>query len=133
MGRRVQHHKYDCSTRMVFSPGRHDLHAGLLVMKDETHQYQLARGCGDEGQYLALRRIEGDTVAELASVPVDASVAELDLRVVSRGRTLDFLYSLDRGTNWGTLVTEVDARHTSTAEAGGFTGTLIGPYASSKK
>jgi len=133
MGRRVQHHKYDCSTRMVFSPGRHDLHAGLLVMKDETHQYQLARGCGDDGQYLALRRIEGDSVAELASVPVDASVAELDLRVVSRGRTLDFLYSLDRGTNWGTLVTEVDARHTSTAEAGGFTGTLIGPYASSKK
>lgn len=133
MGRRVQHHKYDCQTRMVFNAANQEQHAGLLVMKDETHQYQLARGRNDLGQYLALRKIDGDSVVELASVPVDSTMSALNLRVVSKGKTLDFMYSLDNGSKWETIMADVDARHTSTAQAGGFTGTTVGPYASNKK
>jgi len=77
--------------------------------------------------------VDGDTVSELASVPVDKAVSAIDLRIVSDGKTLDFMYSLDRGSRWETLMADVDARHTSTAVAGGFTGTIVGPYASNKK
>ncbi len=132
IGRRVQHHKYDCATHLVFRAANPSQHAGLLVMKDETHQYQLARGCNDAGQCISLRMITDGGSSELASVPVSDSDTGVDLRVVSNGKTLDFFYSLDRGEKWEPLKRGVDARHTSTAAAGGFTGTMVGPYASNK-
>lgn len=131
VGRRVQHHKYECATRMVFCPESDGECAGLMVMKDETHQYLLARCCKDGAHRLEVRRIGAEGSDVLAGADVNAD--ELDLKVVSDGSTYGFHYSVDGGKNWKALHEGADARYTSTANAGGFTGTTIGLYASSAR
>ena len=128
IGRRVQHHNYECTTHMVFEPADTCQHAGLVVMKDETHQYQFGKARSAEGNMITLRKIDEHGSTDIAGVPVDA--AGVDLRVVSHGKSYDFMFSTDRGDTWNVLKTGVDARHTSTAAAGGFTGTVVGLYAS---
>lgn len=118
---------------MVFSPADTCEHAGLVVMKDETHQYQLARTLAESGHAVTLRRIDENGSTDVASAPIKDGDAGVDLKVRSDGRTYEFLYSDDRGDTWKSLKSGVDARHTSTAAAGGFTGTMVGPYASAKR
>lgn len=133
LGRRVQHHKYERSTHMVFCPTDSCQHAGLVVMKDETHQYQLARVLAPEGHAVALRKIDENGSTDIAKAPIKEGNAGIDLKVTSDGRSYEFLYSVDRGDTWTKLKGGVDARHTSTAAAGGFTGTTVGPYASARR
>ncbi len=37
--RRLQHHKFECATRMLFNPSNDKETAGMLLFKNETHQY----------------------------------------------------------------------------------------------
>lgn len=129
--RRVQHHKYECATRMVFSPENENQCAGMLVMKDETHQYLLDR-CLDGGEHVvALHKIGRDSNETLAKAPVSGDA--INLKVCSNGTHYDFHYSTDEGKTWKSLLTGVDAAYTSTSQAGGFTGTTVGLYASSAR
>ena len=40
--RRMQHHKFESTTRMLFNPSNEKEEAGMLLFKDEKHQYLLA-------------------------------------------------------------------------------------------
>jgi len=128
LGRRVQHHVYECATHMVFAPAG-DQYAGLVVMKDETHQYQLAKTGDGKAQYVVLRKIDEKGASEMARQQIKEDSDAIDLKVVSDGKTYAFFYSLDRGITWSPLIEKVDARYTSTAVAGGFTGTTVGLFA----
>lgn len=129
LGRRVQHHQYECATHMVFEPADSTQLAGLLVMKDETHQYQLAKTHDGTNGIVVLRKVDDKNISNVASATLPEEGNGIDLKVVSDGRHYSFHYSTDRGANWTQLADKVDARHTSTAAAGGFTGTTIGPFA----
>lgn len=129
VGRRVQHHVYDASTRMTFSPESDQECAGLLLMKDETHQYLLCLGCNDRGHCIMLNRIGEGKTETLATAPVDDDLTTVDLKVNSKGKTLAFSYSPDGGKNWKTVAENVDAGYLSTDRTGGFTGTTVGMYA----
>ncbi|MCM1505045.1 MAG: glycoside hydrolase family 43 protein [Muribaculum sp.] len=131
--RRVHNHKYECSTHLTFNAEHAEQQAGIVVMKDETHQYILAKGCGTGGKHIVLQRIQKSGTEDLAKSPLDDNNDSVDLKVVSRGKTYDFYYSTDGGNNWTLVKSDVDARFTSTAEAGGFTGTTVGLYASNKR
>jgi xylan 1,4-beta-xylosidase len=77
------------------------------------------RGAAGEpttGRTLALMRI-----AAAAGAPVR-------LRVVARGGRYDLDYALGTGP-WVPAARSVDGTNLSTARAGGFTGTMIGPFA----
>ena len=52
----------------------------------------------------------------------------IDLKVTSDGETFSFWYA-PNGGRWHALIEGVDASILTSAYAGGFTGTLIGPYA----
>lgn len=52
----------------------------------------------------------------------------IDLKVTSDAETFSFWYAVN-GKNWIPIVEGVDASYLTSAGAGGFTGTLIGPYA----
>ena len=127
--RRVQHHKYECKTRMIFCPEDETQCAGMLVMKDESHQYFLNRCIEDGSQCVALHKIGNDGSELLAKSPVSDNV--IMLKVDSDGNNYGFHFSTDDGKTWKELMTGVDANYTSTATAGGFTGTTVGLYASS--
>lgn len=127
--RRVQHHKYECATRMIFRPEDESQCAGLLVMKDETHQYLLNRCLDGDTHCVAVHKIGKGGKELLAKTPVDGDV--LNLKVVSDGNNYGFHFSTDDGKTWQELLSGADANYTSTATAGGFTGTTVGLYASS--
>jgi len=129
--RRLQHHKFECSTRMLFCPQSKAEQAGILLFKDEKHQYFLAVGRDDQGECISLRQIGDGESKMLASVRLDDRGVLTDLKVVSRGTHYDFYYARQEGV-WNVLCRNVDAGYLSTATAGGFTGTTIGMYATLK-
>jgi alpha-N-arabinofuranosidase len=128
--RRIQHHIFESKTRLSFIPREKSEAAGLLIFKDETHQYFLAKTLSENGIEIALIKI-GDNAQETLyhqSLPQNNKVT--DLKVSSDGLSYIFSYSTN-GKDWNTLGNSVDAFYTSTANAGGFCGTTIGLYATS--
>ena len=122
--RRLQHHAFSASTRMRFVPEGSEA-AGLLLYKDERHQYFLKVCLMDGAPAVALERC-GET---LSSLTLPSSFGTVDLCIASDdGLSFRFGYAVD-GKEMRTLVAGVDASYLSTAVAGGFTGTTVGPYA----
>jgi alpha-N-arabinofuranosidase len=122
--RRLQHHAFTASTRMRFAPAGEEA-AGLLLYKDERHQYFLKVCLMDGKPAVALER----TGAFISGKSLPKDFGAVDLEVASDdGLTFRFAYAVDGG-EMQTLIEGVDASYLSTAVAGGFTGTTVGPYA----
>ncbi|MBQ6290914.1 MAG: glycoside hydrolase family 43 protein [Bacteroidales bacterium] len=136
VGHRLHHHKFSAQTRMYFTPSKYSDAAGLLLFKDERHQYFFK--VSKEG--IALHKTEFEVVVEqgkrprFEEIPGDMASAEIgrykfvDLKVTSDGETFSFWYAVN-GKKWEALIEGVDASFLTSASAGGFTGTLIGAYA----
>lgn len=125
--RRMQHHKFECTTRMLFNPSDTEA-AGLLLFKDEKHQYFLAVNKDGANKCVSLRKIDETETKTLASHLISEEAKAMNLKVISTGTQYDFYYSTE-ARDWKLLCKNVDASHLSTAAAGGFTGTTIGVYA----
>ncbi|MBR4686721.1 MAG: glycoside hydrolase family 43 protein, partial [Bacteroidales bacterium] len=122
--RRLQHHAFTASTRMRFTP-EGEKAAGLLLYKDERHQYFLKVSLMDDVPAIALERTDENLYFRELPEAFDT----IDLEISSDdGLTFRFAYAVDGG-EMQTLAANVDASFLSTAVAGGFTGTTIGPYA----
>lgn len=122
--RRLQHHAFTSSTRMRFFPEGSEA-AGLLLYKDERHQLFLKVSLVDGSPAICLER-SGET---LSCKALPKTFSTVDLAIASDdGLTFRFGYAVD-GREMRTLVANVDASYLSTAVAGGFTGTTVGPYA----
>lgn len=129
--RRMQHHKFEATTRMLFNPSNEKEKAGLLLFKDEKHQYFLAVNRQGETKSVFLEQI-GESERVLASDVIPENIKDIYLKVVSNGTNYDFYYSLKGEEEWILLCKDVDANYLSTATAGGFTGSMIGMYATCK-
>ncbi|MBE6283810.1 MAG: glycoside hydrolase family 43 protein [Mediterranea massiliensis] len=133
VARRMQHHEFEAETRMLFNPEAEAEKAGLILFKDERHHYFFAFGKKGEDKTISLLQNEGrQGMKELASQVLPADTKVLNLKVVSTGETYAFLYSINDGKKWEELIKGLDAEFLSTARCGGFTGTVIGPYATIK-
>ncbi len=130
VSRRVQHHSFDAATRMQFKPANDKERAGLLVFKDENHQYLLARNKGKNGHQISLIKVTDNGEENLGSVAIPSKVQSVDLKVEGDGPEFSFYCSTDGGEHWQPVAEGVDASYTSTAKTGGFTGTMVGCYAS---
>lgn len=135
VARRIQHHAFSASAPMTFVPDSASQAAGLLVFKNETHQFFLGRGFDAQGNDVVfVDRVSPEGTENLCNLPIDHSLPTVTLRVSSPdGLTYDFACSTDGGKEFTTIADNIDARHTSTAAAGGFTGTTVGPYATSMR
>ena len=122
--RRLQHHVFTASTRMHFTPDGEEA-AGLLLYKDERHQYFLKVCLVDGAPAIALERTGENMSFRL--LPEEFETVDLEVSSAD-GLTFRFAYAVDGG-GMQTLAANVDAAYLSTAVAGGFTGTTIGPYA----
>lgn len=135
--RRIQHHSFEASTRMYFTPEKISSAAGMLVFKDEKHQYFLRVN----SETVSLLKVEFIVEIELGGmgahyVQEDEVLATaplgkhkfIDLKTVSDGAEYTFYYSVD-GKEWQELISGVEAKYVSNAYTGGFTGATIGLYA----
>lgn len=133
VARRMQHHEFEAQTRMLFNPETEAEKAGLILFKDEQHHYFFAFGKKGEEKTISLIQYAGrEGIKEIASQVLPNITKVIDLKVISLGETYTFCYSLNGGKEWTELCNGVDAEFLSTARCGGFTGTVVGPYATIK-
>ena len=128
VGRRVQHHSFVCSTQMLFKPAGNDARAGMLLFKDEQHQYFFGVKATDDKKMITLMQVDGTEKNDLVAKEIEYNINDIEMKVVSNGLTYDFYYAL-KPQKWQLLCKNIDASHLSTRNAGGFTGTTIGMYA----
>lgn len=128
ISRRLQHHKFDCTTRLLFDPENDSTSAGMLLFKDETHQYFLSVTRVASGKRIVLEKIGKQETEILAFKNLEDAGSSIDLRIQGYGSHYAFQYAT-RQDNWKVLLDNVDAYYLSTANSFGFTGTNIGMYA----
>jgi alpha-N-arabinofuranosidase len=129
IARRQQNPEAVVTTSVRFAPADGE-EAGLAALQNDD--YFLAVALTRKHGKLAVqvtRRDGPNDPAEgvvVASRPVAAGAVQL--RIHARGGRYDFDYAVKPGV-WLAAAHDVDATNLSTAKAGGFVGTLIGPYA----
>jgi xylan 1,4-beta-xylosidase len=126
--RRIQHHKFTCSTTMTFDPMDEHEAAGLLLLKDETHQYFLCVRRTDSTKMISLEKVSESGSETIAAEEIAEKTTSIPLKILSEGRTFDFYFAEKEG-QWKLLAGGVDASYLSTANSFGFTGTTLGMYA----
>lgn len=131
ISRRLQHHKFECTTSMYFSPSTDGESAGMLLMKDEKHQYLLVVEKIKGQTQINVKRLGAHEVELICSESIISDNKPIQLKIASNGIQFSFYYSYGY-EKWKLLSDGVDAYYLSTAQSFGFTGTNIGLYASRK-
>lgn len=132
VSRRLQHHKFECTTKLDFLPQQDNEAAGLLLLKDERHQYLFAIKKSGNKRVVVLEKVGAAGAEVVAEKALPSSKKPLKLKITSTGTNFDFHYAFEGEKDWNLLTAGVDAYYLSTAQSFGFTGTTIGLYATSK-
>lgn len=127
IGRRQQHLAFESSVCMSYVPGKETDMAGMVCYQDESHYFVLGRSVRNGEQVIVLEASCGEKEM-LATLPCNSK--NVVLKVVGEGRLYSFYFSDDKMKTWNTVYENADASILSTNRAGGFTGTMIGMYAS---
>lgn len=128
LGRRQQHKCFSARTKMEFQPQTEQESAGLaLLMSNDFHLRVEYMFLGGEPSLVLTRRFAGGDET-VAAVPCRAQTVWL--KVTAREQDYSF-YFAEKAEAWQVLAEHVDGRLLSMEVAGGFTGALVGLYASS--
>jgi xylan 1,4-beta-xylosidase len=125
LGRRQRHFVVEISARMEFLPTAENEEAGLAIRMNEGHHYKIFLSLRNKLTCLVGQRRIGSLVSEVATLPVDPGPVTLVIRADYNWYSMGFLENevfseLARG----------ETRYLSTEVARGFTGVVIGMYAS---
>ncbi|WP_377705160.1 glycoside hydrolase family 43 protein [Pseudoduganella sp. UC29_71] len=125
IGRRQQHHNAKVVTTVSFRPEHDGDRAGLLAYQsDESNLfYGISRIAGKNVVALYTRAKSKEDVL-VASAPLTGDTVTLTMQ--ADGGNMAFSYTVAGKS--ATLADKVDATLLSTRKAGGFVGTIIGPY-----
>jgi xylan 1,4-beta-xylosidase len=132
LARRQQHMNFEASTALQL-PDAGGVAAGIAVFQNENHWYFLgARRHGGQLQ-IFLEKDTGRGAAIVATAAAAAAkpatgIALTRFKVTAQARRYSFFYGTASG-EWQTLLQDDDGAFLSTDVAGGFVGTVLGPYA----
>jgi len=126
---RQQHQNFTATTTLKFTPKSEKELAGITCYQSERFNYVFGITKKDKDFYLLLQRTEKGQSKIIASTIIDVK-KPVQLQVTARGEDYRFNYSTD-GVNFTNLGGTVSGDILSTNVAGGFTGSLIGLYATS--
>lgn len=126
---RQQHKNFTATITMEYTPQSEKDLAGLVCYQKESFNYVFGITKKEKDFYLILERTEDGKSTTIATTKVDV-LKPIHLRVTANGDEYSFSYSVDKEefTNLGGTVS---GDILSTNVAGGFTGALIGLYATS--
>lgn len=124
---RQQHSHFTATTTMEYRPESADALAGLTCYQNENFNYVFGVTKKDKDYVLLLAKTEKGKTSIIATTKIDAK-KPVSLQVEAKGNDYRFNYAVDNGafTNLGGTVS---GDILSTDVAGGFTGALIGLYA----
>ena len=126
---RQQHQHFTATTTMKFTPKSENELAGLACYQSERFNYVFGITKKDKDFYILLEKTEKGQSKIIASAKIDVKMP-VQLQVTAIGDEYKFNYSVD-GVNFTNLGGTVSGDILSTNVAGGFTGSLIGLYATS--
>jgi xylan 1,4-beta-xylosidase len=127
IGRRQQHHIATVSTTLSYTPAKDGDRAGLAALQSDQSFlfFGLTRTAG--APIVAIyKRDKADKDTLVASAPIKAG-QPITLTLRANAGTMAFEY--EQAGQRRTLKADLDATFLSTQKAGGFVGTVIGPYA----
>jgi len=126
IARRQQHQDATISTTVSFTPRQDGDRAGLVALQnDDAYVFFGITRIGGKSVVALVTRDKRDGEHLVASAPLPAGAVTLTYR--SQGALLRFAYTA--GKRRVVLKDSVDAGLLSTQNAGGFVGTIVGPYA----
>ncbi len=126
---RQQHKNFTATTTLNYRPKLETDLAGIVCYQSERFNYVLGVTKKDKETYIVLQRTEKGNSVILASQKVDVA-KPIQLQVIAKGDNYNFNYSANGG-EFKNLGGTVSGDILSTNVAGGFTGSLIGLYATS--
>ena len=128
LGRRQQHLRFEASTGMT-RPAV-GIAAGLAAFQSEAYWYFLGvRSLAGDRLLIFLEGRDGSGVTRTLASQQIAAPAALELKIKGDEGNYAFTFDLGDGRGWQTLASDVDGTVLSTDRAGGFVGTLLGPFA----
>ena len=126
---RQQHNSFTATTTLQFIPKSEKELAGITCLQSEKFNYVFGITKKDKDFYILLERTEKGQTKIIASQKIDLK-NPVSLQVKADGDNYRFSYSLN-GTDFLNLGGTVSGDILSTNVAGGFTGAMIGLYATS--
>lgn len=126
---RQQHNKFTATITLQFTPKSEKELAGITCLQSEKFNYVFGITKKDKDFYILLERTEKGQSKIIASQKIDLK-STVSLQVKADGDNYRFNYSLN-GTDFLNLGGTVSGDILSTNVAGGFTGAMIGLYATS--
>ncbi|WP_286760486.1 glycoside hydrolase family 43 protein [Salegentibacter sp. UBA1130] len=126
---RQQHKDFSFTTTMNYKPKSEKDLAGITALQSESFNYVFGLTKKDNKDYLVLERTEKGSSKILATKEIEFK-GEIQLRIEADGDDYKFSYAIN-GDDFENLGGTVSGDILSTNVAGGFTGTLIGLYATS--
>lgn len=126
---RQQHASFQATTTLQYKPKSEKDLAGIVCYQNEKFNYVFGITKKDKDYYIVLVRTEKSVSAIIASekITIDKTI---QLQVTANGDAYSFSYATD-GKSFTSLGGTVSGDILSTDVAGGFTGSLIGLYATS--
>lgn len=128
VGHRQQHFCFAVRTKMEFKPVRQGEESGIVLRMNEDFHIRLLYGMDEAGRCVWVIRCFGGEDTILARLAWSEDITYL--RVTAHYQELSF-YCASQPEEWRLLADRVDATLLSREIAGGFTGTVIGMYATS--
>ncbi|KGU54808.2 xylan 1,4-beta-xylosidase [Xanthomonas phaseoli pv. phaseoli] len=128
LARRQQHMRFTASTALEV-PTQAGISAGLAAFQNSTAWYALGIRRDSDAVQVFLDKRDGAATTTLAQARIPAT-AQLRLQISGDGGAYSFAFDAD-GRGWQWLSRNDDAGFLSTAQAGGFVGSMIGPFAQS--
>ncbi|MBP1676479.1 MAG: Xylan 1,4-beta-xylosidase [Bacteroidetes bacterium] len=127
---RQQHSNFTATTTLSFVPKTEKELAGLVCYQSERFNYVFGVTKKGNDYYIVLERTDRGKSTIVASEPIDIKKQTIDLQVVAKGDDYNFNYSINKA-EFKNVGGTVSGDILSTNRAGGFTGTMIGLYATS--
>lgn len=126
---RQQHKSFTATTTISYTPLSEKDLAGIICYQKESFNYVFGITLKDKEYYILLERTQDGNSTIIASEKIDLS-KPIQLRVTADQDNYQFSYSTDQQT-FKNVGGTVSGDILSTNLAGGFTGSLIGLYATS--
>lgn len=127
LARRQQHTRFHASTALAV-PTQAGVQAGLAAFQNANAWYALGVRRDGAALEVFVDKRDGATTTTLARTRIPATTTQLRLQISGDGGAYSFDYDAT-GAGWQSLRRDDDAGLLSTAQAGGFVGSMIGPFA----
>jgi xylan 1,4-beta-xylosidase len=124
---RQQHNTFSFATTIDYKPASEKDLAGIVCLQNERYNYVFGITKKGKDTYIVLERTEKGASKIIASTKIDIK-KNIRLQVKATGDSYEFSYALN-GTDFEILGGTVSGDILSTNVAGGFTGALVGLYA----